>query len=57
MLGCSYAHAQRAHTRRLHTIGNEDAAQHGAKDDAESDRLEAQGRHVTPCGKRPILLL
>lgn len=59
VLCCSYTHTHtpRRHTCGLYTIGDEDASQHGAKDNAESDRLEAQRRHVTPCCKRSILLL
>lgn len=52
-----HTHMHTTHTRRLYTVGDEDASQHCAKDDAESDRLEAQRWHVTPRSKRSILLL
>lgn len=51
---CLTAHT---HAHGLYTIGDEDASQHGAKDDAESNGLEAQRWHVTARSERPILLL
>lgn len=39
------------------TIRNEDANKHGAKNDAQSDALEAKGWHIPSCGKSAIFLL
>lgn len=39
------------------TVGDENASQHGAENDAEGDHLEAQGGHVAPGSKCPIFLL
>lgn len=39
MLDCSYMHVHNTH--RLCTIRDKDASQHGPKDYAESDSLEA----------------
>lgn len=39
------------------TVGDENASQHGAENNAEGDHLEAQGGHVTPGSKCPVLLL
>lgn len=48
-------HATHTHTEC--TIRDENASQHGAKNNAECDHLEAQRGHVTSGSKRPIFLL
>lgn len=39
------------------TIRDEDTSQHSAEDNAQSDDLEAKGRHIPTGSKSAILLL